>query len=149
MKVSYSRLYSLGNFENEKIECEDDVRDDELYATAYERVRGIVEAQHVATMAARSVEQKSRENLYELNSFIAKAEARAKEVNGHWRRAVKTFNQVRGLLLKHGVVIEELEDYLLPPEPKPEPVEEQFVSGDEDDEYCPVCGYLVNACECN
>ncbi len=39
MQVSYSRLFSLGNFENEKIEFTDDVQPGESYEQAYERAR--------------------------------------------------------------------------------------------------------------
>jgi hypothetical protein len=38
MKVNYARLYNLGNYENERIEVEDDVRPDETPGDTLKRL---------------------------------------------------------------------------------------------------------------
>jgi len=135
--VSYSRLYSLGNFENERIEFEDAVQPGERYEDAYERARMVVEQQHVATVARREVVNEKRNQIYELNQKISTAENRAREVVGYWRRAVKRYDELRTLLNRHGVEIGGLDEYYLPPAPQPEPGE--FVESD-DTVFCPHCG---------
>jgi hypothetical protein len=142
MRVSYSRLYSLGNFENEKIECEDEVGPDETYDEAYRRCRGIVEAEHVKTAVQRSLVQHERDELYRLRNDVLDKERRAKEVEGRWRSAAKQYDQLHQLLNRHGVELPDLDEYQRPPSPQPDPVEEQFVavSVDSDEQICPHCG---------
>jgi hypothetical protein len=137
MKVSYGRLFSLGNFENEKIEFTDDVQPGESYEQAYERARAVVEAEHVKSMVSRSLVQHERDQLWKLRTDVSDAERRLREVNGAWRRAAKNFDNLRALLAAHGVEMADLDEYQRPPKPQPEPGE--FFAGnelerDEDDE---------------
>jgi hypothetical protein len=44
MKVTYERLFNLGNYNNERIALEDDVRDGETPEEAYQRLRSTVYA---------------------------------------------------------------------------------------------------------
>lgn len=39
MKISYARLFNLGNYENERIEIEDEVLPNETPKQAYHRIR--------------------------------------------------------------------------------------------------------------
>lgn len=138
MKVSYGRLYSLGNFENEKIEFEDEVLEGESIESAYQRAREVVEAQHVKTVVEKSLVKHERDELWRLRNEVATAEKRAREVVGYWRRAVKKHGELRELLAKHGVELAELDSYYLPPPPSPEPGE--LADGDEMLVICPHCG---------
>lgn len=45
MKINYARLYNLGNYENERIEVEDEVRPDETPAETLQRLADWVAAQ--------------------------------------------------------------------------------------------------------
>jgi hypothetical protein len=142
MRVSYGRLYSLGNFENEKIEFEDSVQPGESYEEAYERARAVVDAEHTKSMVSRSLIQHERDQLYKLRNELADKERRLREVNGSWRRAAKNFDRLRELLAKHGVELPDLDEYQRPPKPQPEPGE--FIeSSDQDDDdssvMCPHC----------
>lgn len=137
MRVSYSRLYSLGNFENEKIEFEDAVQLGETYQDAYERARLVVEQQHAATVDRLKLVSERRQHIWDLNQKISTTENRTREVVGYWRRAVKNYNALRELLAKHGVEVPELDSYYLPPAPQPEPG--GLADGDEL-EVCPHCG---------
>lgn len=42
MKVSYERLFNLGNYNNERIVLEDDVQPEESPHEAYQRLRALV-----------------------------------------------------------------------------------------------------------
>jgi hypothetical protein len=44
MKVTYERLWNLGNYNNERIALEDDVQPNETPEAAYQRVRATVYA---------------------------------------------------------------------------------------------------------
>lgn len=48
MKITYERLFNLGNYNNERIAVEDDVRPDETPEQAYQRLRA-----ELYTMAGR------------------------------------------------------------------------------------------------
>lgn len=138
MRVSYSRLYSLGNFENEKIEFEDAVQPGETYQDAYERARLVVEQQHAATVDRLKLVSEKRQHIWDLNNQSSTAEQRTREVVGYWRRAVKRYGELRELLAKHGVDVAELDSYYLPPAPQPEPGE--LADGDDMLVICPHCG---------
>jgi hypothetical protein len=150
MRVSYSRLFALGNFENEKVEAEDEVGPNETYEMAYERLRALVEEEHTKTMASRSLVRSKGEAIWQLEAKLQRAESRAAEVIGYWRRGVRQYNELRELLAKHGVDLPELDSYYLPPEPKIEPGETETSPEAEaelaDGWSCPECGdHFFNA----
>lgn len=126
-KVGYARLFNLGNYENERIELEDEVRPDETNEAAYDRVRQWVEAQ------GAGAKRKARrgEVLNDIEAKINEAKARFASIERKHQDAVKKYNQLRELLDKHGVPIPDLDRYwdlaviTLPPDD-----EEQFVSYD-------------------
>lgn len=133
MRVSYSRLYSLGNFENEKIEFEDAVQPGETHEQAYERARAVVEAEHVKSMNQREQEKAEQTKLWKLQNQVADTERKLREVDGSWRRAASNFDRLRALLAAHGIDLPDLDLYQRPPQPG------QLVAGDDDTVICPHC----------
>lgn len=127
--VEYAKVFNLGNYENERIFFSDEVQPGETPGEAFERVKGWVLAKHDETMASRSLMQRKNEEIWELENKLQRAEGRAHEVVGYWRRGVNRYNELRELLAKHGVDLPELDSYYLPPAPAPEPGE--FVASDD------------------
>jgi hypothetical protein len=138
--VTYAKLFNLGNYENERIELEDQVGPDETNEAALERVRQWVEAQGVeARRRARRGEVLSG-----IEERISSAETRLRSVDRKHRDAVKKYGQLRDLLALHGVPIAELDTYWDLPTEQPQADdgqaddqadEEQFVSYDKVEEH--------------
>jgi hypothetical protein len=117
--VEYAKVFNLGNYENERIFFSDEVQPGETPGEAFERVKGWVLAKHDETKEVLSAEKQ----LLKVNRQINDAEYRLREIQFTWRDTVRRFDELRELLAKHGLDINPLGTYYLPPEPKPEPGE--------------------------
>jgi len=123
--VKYARLINLGNYENERIEFEDEVQPGETTEAAYTRVRAWVYAQ----VNRDDPLQPARERIERANADAFRAEDRARGVRQRWLDAVAKYDELRSVLSLHGVEIPELPFPLRPNESTP-PV---LAGGDEDE----------------
>lgn len=127
MRVTYEKLFNLGNYENERIGIEDELGDGENYETTYLRLRLIVHELGRRADPIRDLEKQIRA----AESRAQQTEYRAQQTREQWQQAADRYNELRALLERHGAEIEPLPSYLVPPAPVAQPEGEDR---DEEDE---------------
>ncbi|NCC30538.1 MAG: hypothetical protein EOM24_00780 [Chloroflexia bacterium] len=114
-RVRYARTVNLGNYENERLEIEDDTFDDESINEAYQRVKGWVES----TLQDRDTVREKEEHLIHLEGKIKQATLHMNRIHERHRNMILRYRELQTILKQHGVDLNDLPDYLLP-EPRSE-----------------------------
>ena len=124
--VRYGMTFNMGNYESERIDFEDEVKAAESIEAAYQRCKTLVEQQHTQSRKGNTLEAHINQLLSRQVSIHRKIEA----LNMMHERAIGRYNDLRAILARHGVEVEEINNYYLTLEPLPPIVDD----GQDDDD---------------